>query len=349
MLLALSRTARPPLARSLSSTPSLAVGRVRSHPAAANASAFTPSSFSSSGPSHYSPSQGSFALSSSQDLGSESSFTALRGVSKEGRRVAARIHSTPDGDSPAHASSSWGRSGLRTRGLSPDVWPPPASYKSKGAKGTPLRPSSTANPPARSVTAPIIAPEGGWKRVTIRNEADGPLAGPQGRPFKKVKHFAGGVSGGVPSWIRSKQERALADDDYFAPSSPSRHDSRSGSFFSEAAPRRPRPSIKGSGINAEDYSTPRTLSIFLLRNKYSYDDALRLVRDAPGDVGLQAGVWNTLITIALKERNTSLALRTYNDVRIPVLAFSHQHSVDVAFVRLPSDEEARYQAQRSDL
>lgn len=46
------------------------------------------------------------------------------------------------------------------------------------------------------------------------------------------------------------------------------------------------------------------------------EDAYERVLAAPGDVGNGAGVWNTLMTIALKTKRWSKAVGYYNEVSL---------------------------------
>ena len=90
-----------------------------------------------------------------------------------------------------------------------DQWPPPANYRGKGHKKPAMAKTSLLQKPRWREIAKEDEVEPGWTRVMPPGEGK-PLADSvRAKGFKKVKHYAGGSSGGVPSWIMRKEQARL--------------------------------------------------------------------------------------------------------------------------------------------
>lgn len=131
--------------------------------------------------------------------------------------------------------------------------------------------------------------------------------------FKKVKHYAGGVEGGMPSWIRKKHEpsfgMAQPDDTYGS----------SGRDKSQGRSKEERP----AKTHYEAYASPKSLSIYMLTGlkagKFTVEDARRKLVAAPNDMGLDPILWNGLIAFALRAQGWNAGFRIFNDVsRLPL-------------------------------
>ena len=220
------------------------------------------------------------------------------------------------------------------------VWPPPASYKKKGVHGIPgKRAQASFSPPTR--------PAGSGGPTTGRSDKDGWKAAhapgaepwdPRQDGFKKLKFYKGGVSGGVPKWIQRKKD--ALDEERYDTSTPNPRHGGAGAGASSSSFESSRSRAGGDGkeykkprslggrhdrrsrtaTTSEHYESPRTLSMHLLaatkEGHMMLEDAYERVLAAPGDVGNVAGVWNTLMTIALKTRNWNKAVGYYNEVSL---------------------------------
>lgn len=94
-----------------------------------------------------------------------------------------------------------------------DRWPPPASYRSKGHHKPAMTQTSLRQKPALREVASEAELFKGWTHVGPPDADARALAQTlKTRGFKKVKHFAGGVSGGAPGWIRDKEQSRLAQN-----------------------------------------------------------------------------------------------------------------------------------------
>ncbi|KAL7412942.1 hypothetical protein BDY24DRAFT_391676 [Mrakia frigida] len=220
------------------------------------------------------------------------------------------------------------------------VWPPPASYKKKGVYGLPGRKAAASfSPPTRA------AGEGRGEGAgpTGRKDKDGWTSAhapgeepwnPREAGFKKVRFFKGGVSGGVPKWVQRKKD--AIDEERYDTSTPNpRHGGASGSSsYSSSRPldggvgkdyKKPR-SAGGrherrskTATTSEHYESPRSLSIHLMaatkEGHMTLDDAYERVLAAPGVVGDNSGVWNTLMSIALRNERWTKAVGFYNEMK----------------------------------
>jgi hypothetical protein len=90
-----------------------------------------------------------------------------------------------------------------------DQWPPPAYYRGKGHKKPAMALTSLMQKPRLREVSREEEVEPGWTRVLPPDEGR-PLAEKmRAKGFKKVKHWAGGKSGGVPGWILRKEEARM--------------------------------------------------------------------------------------------------------------------------------------------
>lgn len=75
-----------------------------------------------------------------------------------------------------------------------------------------------------------------------------------------------------------------------------------------------------TATTSEHYESPRSLSIHLMaatkEGHMTLDDAYERVLAAPGVVGDNSGVWNTLMSIALRNERWTKAVGFYNEVSL---------------------------------
>lgn len=222
--------------------------------------------------------------------------------------------------------------------LTQDVWPPPASYKKKSYVGLPSKKDQTSfgfqTRPGEASAAAGSSSSAQLSRLS-KKDKDGWTfaAAPGSEPwnpaddgFKPVKFYKGGVSGGVPRWIQRKKD--AEDDSKFNPSR-----ARDGDT-AEEEDKQKKPRMAGgrhdfrsrTSTTGEHYESGRTLSVHLLdgfrAGHLTLEDCHSRVLKAPGMVGEDAGVWNTLMTIALKHKKWTKAVGFYNEVSLCAFASS---------------------------
>lgn len=260
------------------------------------------------------------------------------------RKIVKKVRNFDPDDSSVQPTGQKARN--PTLSVDMPVWPPPASYRKKGIRGLPGkntvksfdRPTHSASDPlpeAPSANKTLSRPDSdGWQAA----HADGAEPwDPKASGFKKLRFYAGGVSGGVPKWIQKKQDRV--DSERYDTSTPNPRHGRKGQgqeepSFGLGAPGQTNEDYKpakkarhATGRHAQrsvgattdqDYESPRSLSMHLMQNVkaglFTVDDAHEKVLNAPGDLGHNAPVWNTLMTLAVKQKRWSKAIGFYNEV-----------------------------------
>ncbi|CED82495.1 Pentatricopeptide repeat [Phaffia rhodozyma] len=189
----------------------------------------------------------------------------------------------------------------------PQTWPPPKSYSSNRARTTaPLalkgvhstRDVSSADDLSRLTSAPSARKHqpGKWER-TLFDEKSGMAVKPgqpyaqslQDNGFKKKRNFQGGKSGGAPPWMKDRtieggpKSRRTVDD---------------------RETRANRTRVFDKDLEQGAYDSPKTLSQYLVspENTITAEEAVNKVAMAPGSIGKNTVVWNSLLTLMFKRR-----------------------------------------------